>query len=158
VFIIDASFLKQSSGRTHAPGPLFGAAAGGRWSPRMISLLNACHLAPNSYLIGGVTARVRNCGQHQIKYQASGYSRPNSTTAAAARPTRPGGQWDPTNGLGALLNSNQLPQAVELLETCLDSSQRVHGVKAGELLEGEQLGLRGSLQCVVFMHTTAVCL
>lgn len=104
----------------------------------MIAQLNACHLAPNSYLIGSVSVRTRNCGQYHKHTVLSGYSRPNSTTAAAARPSRRGGQGDSWNGLGALLSNNQLPQAVELLESCLDSSRRVHGVKTGELLEGEQ--------------------
>lgn len=103
----------------------------------MLAQLHACHLASNSYLVGSVSARALNW---QHRHQATRHT--STTPAAAARPVgRRGGSGhgDQFNGLGALLSSNQLPQAVELVQACLDSSQRVHGVKTAELLEGEQL-------------------
>lgn len=103
----------------------------------MLAQLQACHLAPNTYLIGSHNLRVRNCGQHHKHQATSSICSRSSTTAAAAGPPHRGWHADYVNGLGALLSSNQLPQAVEFVESCLDSKGRVYGVAAGELLEGE---------------------
>lgn len=101
----------------------------------MLAQLHACHLAPNTFLIVYSGHRVRNCAHHRQQATSSVCSR-SSTTAAAAEPPRRGWRTDYVSGLGALLSNNQLPQAVELLESCLDSQHRVHGVATGELLEG----------------------
>jgi hypothetical protein len=97
-----------------------------------------CHLAPNTHLIGVPTPlRPRNCAQHRRQQATSGIcSRSSRTAAAAAGPPQRGWHADYANGLGALLRRKQLPQAVELVESCLDGKRRIHGVATGELLEG----------------------
>lgn len=103
----------------------------------MIAQLNACHLARNTYLIGLPSRGVRNCGQKHTQQATSGICSRSSSTTAAAGPPRRAGHAEYINGLGALLRNNQLPQAVALLESCLESHTRVHGVATGELLDGK---------------------
>jgi hypothetical protein len=109
--------------------------------PGMLAQLHACHLAQNTHLIGKPIPKARNCVQHNRHQAVSSLgSRSSTTAAAAAQPTRSRGcKGDHVSGLGALLKSNQLPQAVEFLDTWLGSNQHVHGAATGELLEGERL-------------------
>lgn len=44
---------------------------------------------------------------------------------------------DYAKGLGALVSSNRIPEAISLLEGFLEQKRRLHALSTGDLLEGE---------------------
>jgi hypothetical protein len=62
----------------------------------------------------------------------------SSSSSTVAQQRRSSHVADYAKGLGALVSSKRIPEAVSLLEQQLEQQRRPHALSAGDLLEGER--------------------
>jgi hypothetical protein len=69
-----------------------------------------------------------------------------SSSSTVAQQRRSSHVADYAKGLGALVSSKRIPEAVEFLEASLERKRKLHALSTGDLLEGERRSMCGCEQ------------